>query len=78
MPGFLAVLTISIVLSLVSFFFYFKMIRALWLESETATDSLSAPEPRALGFNALLVVGFVAVAILVMGITMYMPGIPTG
>jgi NADH-quinone oxidoreductase subunit N len=78
MPGYLAVLTLSIVLSLVSFFFYFKMIRALWLEPATATDSLTAPEPRALGFNSLLVVGFVTVAILAMGILMYMPGIPTG
>jgi NADH-quinone oxidoreductase subunit N len=76
-PWFLPVLVVSIVLSLVSFFFYFKIVRALWLKPEPATDSLSAPEPRALGFNALFVVTLVAVAILVMGIVMHMPGMPT-
>jgi NADH-quinone oxidoreductase subunit N len=76
-PWFLPVLVVSIVLSLVSFFFYFKIVRALWLQPEAATDSLSAPEPRAMGFNALFVAAIVAVAILALGIVMHMPGIPT-
>jgi NADH-quinone oxidoreductase subunit N len=75
-PWFLPVLVVSIVLSLVSFFFYFKIVRALWLKPAPVTDSLSAPEPRALGFNALLVAAFVALAVLAMGIVMYMPGLP--
>jgi len=73
---FLPVLVASIVLSLVSFFFYFKIVRALWLQPEPATDSLSAPEPRALGFNALFVAAIVAIALLVMGIVMHMPTMP--
>jgi NADH-quinone oxidoreductase subunit N len=71
--GLVPVLAISVIFSLVSFYFYFKMVRALWLQPAPADAST---EPRALDFGALLVTGFVALAILAMGVLMYMPGMP--
>jgi NADH-quinone oxidoreductase subunit N len=61
----------SVVLSLVSFFFYFKIVRSLWLTREGE----EAPElKRELRLNYVLVLGFTALAILGLGVLMRLPG----
>jgi NADH:ubiquinone oxidoreductase subunit 2 (subunit N) len=71
-PGFFPVLIASVVLGLVSFFFYFRMVRALWLSSAPAD---SRQEPLAGDFNAAFVCGFCALAVVVLGVLMRLPGL---
>jgi NADH-quinone oxidoreductase subunit N len=78
-PGFVPVLVASVVLSLVSFVFYFRIVRALWLlpAPEGGSGSSGAFEaPRAPGFNALFVTGFCVFLVLLLGVLMRMPGMP--
>jgi NADH-quinone oxidoreductase subunit N len=77
-PWFFPVLILSVVLSLVSFVFYFRIVRALWLPSSTldAQDAdIAAALPRAPGFNALFVTGFCAFLVLLLGVLMRFPGL---
>jgi NADH-quinone oxidoreductase subunit N len=87
-PGFepvawyLPVLIASVVFGLVSFVFYFRIVRALWQSpaSSDLPDSQVVPEgsvsARAPGFNAAFVTGFCAFLVILLGVLMRMPGMP--
>lgn len=61
----------SVCLSLVSFFFYFKIVRSLWMP----TGGVEAPEmKREIRLNYLFVLIFTAVAIVGLGVIMRLPG----
>jgi NADH-quinone oxidoreductase subunit N len=75
--GFLFVLITSVVLGLVSFFFYFKLVRALWFGGSPERETPeSATLPRHLGWNSVFVLSLCAVAIVGLGLLMRLPGIP--
>ena len=59
----------------VSFFFYFKMVRALWMPMESETESAVEIE-RSRGWNAIFVLGFCVVAVVFLGLLMRLPGTP--
>lgn len=71
--GFLPVLLASVAFGLVSFVFYFRIVRALWRTDET---SKNAAQPRAQGFYAPLVLAVCVFLVLLMGLLMRMPGMP--
>ena len=71
--GFYAVLITSVVLGLISFFFYFKLVRSIWLSPE---EESSEEVPRQLGWNAIFVLSLCAVAIVGLGLLMRLPGTP--
>ena len=84
-PGFLLVLVVSVVLGLVSFFFYFKLVRALWFAAPVKSNPFNPEEEepseapvldRSLGWNALFVLSLCVVAIVGLGLLMRLPGIP--
>jgi NADH-quinone oxidoreductase subunit N len=74
--GFFPVLIASLVLGLVSFAFYFRIVRALWLSPPLDLSERGEPEPRAPGFNPLFVAGLCVVLVLVFGVLMRVPGMP--
>jgi NADH-quinone oxidoreductase subunit N len=74
--GFFPVLIASVVLGLVSFVFYFRIIRALWLSPAPDLPESASPEPRAPGFNPLFVAGLCALLVLLLGVLMRLPGMP--
>ncbi len=77
--GLFFVLIASVVLGLVSFYFYFKLVRALWFghpAEEDASESATATLPRHRGWNSLFVLTLCAVAVLGLGLLMRLPGIP--
>lgn len=77
MPWFIPVLFVSVVLSLISFFFYFGMVRAMWfVPLPAAGEPDPSAEPRALHFSAVLVLILCAVATLVLGVMLRFPGLP--
>jgi NADH-quinone oxidoreductase subunit N len=74
-PGFVAVLVASIVLSLVSFSFYFRMVRALWF----TPPAQATEEPReSVAVDAGVIVACLAASLLVvvLGVLMRAPGLP--
>jgi len=75
-PGFLAVLITSVVLGLVSFVFYFRMVKALWLPaSAEAAAEQSAEDERGTDVNAAFVALACALLVLVFGVLMRVPGL---
>lgn len=72
-PGFIPVLIATVILSLVSFVFYFRLVRALWLPAETGT---TAPASRTGDFNAVFVTGACTLLVIVIGVLMRVPGLP--
>jgi len=73
--GFMIVLIGSGGLGPLSFFFYFKMVRALWMPMESETESAVEIE-RSRGWNAIFVLGFCVVAVVFLGLLMRLPGTP--
>ncbi len=71
--GLLAVLITSVVLGLISFFFYFKLVRSMWLTPEV---EVSEAIPRQLSWNAIFVLSLCAAAIVFLGLLMRLPGTP--
>ncbi len=76
MPWFLPVLFVSVVLSLISFFFYFGMVRAMWFVNPPADAPHPSAEPRALHPEAVSVLAFCAVATLALGVMLRLPVLP--
>ncbi|HLU70328.1 MAG TPA: NADH-quinone oxidoreductase subunit N [Fibrobacteria bacterium] len=85
-PGFIPVLIISLVLSLVSFLFYFRLVRALWMPAPAASAASTEQgaaratsgtdyAPRGTDFNAVFVTGLCAVLVVLIGILMRVPGL---
>ncbi len=74
--GFFPILVLSVGTGLISFFFYFKIVRALWLPAEDGV-SISPDLPRSPSLNFRFVLAFCAAAILALGILMRLPGLPT-
>jgi NADH-quinone oxidoreductase subunit N len=79
--GLLPVLIASVVLGLVSFVFYFRIIRALWLPYEKGSKDMSSGEasavaPRAPGFSAAFVTGLCVFLVLLLGVLMRLPFMP--
>lgn len=79
-PGFIPVLVVSVVLSLVSFVFYFRLVRALWLPARAGADgavvSDASVASRGSDFNAVFVTGLCALLVIVIGVLMRVPGLP--
>lgn len=69
-PWFLPVLLGSLVLGLVSFAFYFRMVRQLWLAPETGSED---PAPRAQDGAAVLTAALCALLVLLMGVLLRVP-----
>ena len=74
--GFLPILVLSVVLGLVSFFFYFKLVRALWFKADDGSSVATEPSSRSLGWNSLFVLTLCVVAIIGLGLLMRLPGTP--
>jgi NADH-quinone oxidoreductase subunit N len=72
-PGFIPVLLISVFLGLVSFVFYFRIVRALWLPSQTAPQA--SAHSRGTDFNAVFVTVLCALLVLLIGVLMRVPGL---
>lgn len=73
-PWFLPVLIASIALGLVSFVFYFRIVRALWL-FPSAGEKSAAPGSGVPSY-AVFVAVFCAFLVLLLGVLMRMPGMP--
>ena len=71
--GLLPVLIASVVLGLVSFAFYFRMVRALWMTS--SADTAAAEDRGAYGLEAAFVAIACALLVLVLGVMMRLPGL---
>jgi len=68
----ISVLVLSIVASLISFFYYFRIVRALWMKAESGQD---APViTRELGWGSRFVLLLCALAIIALGLVMRVPG----
>ncbi len=74
-PWFLPVLIGSVVLGLVSFYYYFKLVRAMWMPSESTSVESEEVERQA-GWNAIFVMAFCVAAVVFLGIAMRLPGLP--
>ncbi len=74
-PGLIPVLAASLFAGLISFFFYFKMIRALWLPAESGAVA-PGESPRELNLNSQFVLGFCVVGVIGFGLLMRLPGFP--
>ena len=72
-PWFLPVLVGSLLLGLLSFAFYFRMVRQLWLAPETGGED---PAPRAQDGAAVLTAALCALLVLVMGVLLRVPFLP--
>ncbi len=70
----ISVLVLSLTLSLISFYYYFRIVRALWMKPESGveTETLVKRNPQMLTVFALLLCG---AAVLALGLTMKMPGL---
>ncbi len=75
-PGLIPVLVMSVMFGLISFFFYFKIVRALWLPHDEMVPKLH--QRRDPEWNPLIILGFCSLAILFLGILMRLPGTPIG
>jgi NADH-quinone oxidoreductase subunit N len=77
-PGFIPVLLVSVLLGLVSFVFYFRIVRALWLPASAESDetpAVSAKDVRGTDVNAAFVALLAAALVLVIGVLMRVPGL---
>jgi NADH:ubiquinone oxidoreductase subunit 2 (subunit N) len=72
-PGAIAVLTASVAMGLVSFFFYFKLVRALWLPDGFPPESDIRRYPT---WNSRFVLVLSVAAVLALGLLMRLPGTP--
>jgi NADH-quinone oxidoreductase subunit N len=72
-PGAIAVLTASVAMGLVSFFFYFKLVRALWLPNGFPQESDIRRYPT---WNSRFVLVLSVAAVLALGLLMRLPGTP--
>ncbi len=75
--GYLPVLIASVVFGLVSFVFYFRIVRALWVRDTLSGAELeAASQLRAAGFYAPIVLAACVFLVLLMGVLMRSPGMP--
>lgn len=70
---YLPVLVGSLLLGLISFAFYFRMVRQLWLAPETGNED---PAPRAQDGAAALTAALCALLVLVVGVLLRVPFLP--
>lgn len=76
-PGFVPVLVASLALSLVSFAFYFRIVRALWLTPVTGSSGEPRPDDSAFApAGALFACGAAALLVVLLGVLMRVPGLP--
>jgi len=73
--GLLPVLVASVVLGLVSFVFYFRMVRALWLAPDAGAEAAGADERAVPGREAAFVAIVCALLVVVLGVLMRLPGL---
>lgn len=70
----LVVLVLSLTLSLISFYYYFKIVRAMWMKPENSAEQ-EITAPRNWRFSTAFGLVLCVVAVLALGLTMKVPGV---